>query len=109
MFSYDSIKRGKGPNNNSNNTEPVNATEPMKRAKTAVYVANSRKCRIIEEDDEGEPKIKMLAREDGSFSGDALVVFSREDSVTLAVNLMDGISSGIGRVGRRGRGEGGRR
>jgi len=30
-----------------------------------------------------------LASEDGSFSGDALVVFFKEDSVTLAVNLMD--------------------
>ena len=47
------------------------------------------RCGVIEEDDEGEPKIKMYAREDGSFSGDALVVFFKEDSVTLAVNLMD--------------------
>ena len=47
------------------------------------------KCGVIEEDDEGEPKIKMYAREDGSFSGEALVVFFKEDSVTLAVNLMD--------------------
>lgn len=47
------------------------------------------KCGVIEEDDGGEPKIKMYAREDGSFSGDALVVFFKEDSVTLAVNLMD--------------------
>lgn len=47
------------------------------------------KCGVIEEDDEGGPKIKMYAREDGSFSGDALVVFFKEDSVTLAMNLMD--------------------
>jgi len=47
------------------------------------------KCGVIEEDDEGEPKIKMYAREDGSFSGEALVVFFKEDSVTLALNLMD--------------------
>lgn len=47
------------------------------------------KCGVIEEDDEGESKIKMYAREDGSFSGEALVVFFKEDSVTLAVNLMD--------------------
>lgn len=43
----------------------------------------------MEEDDEGEPKVKMYAREDGSFSGEALVVFFKEDSVTLAVSLMD--------------------
>jgi len=47
------------------------------------------KCGVIEEDDEGEPKIKMYAREDGTFSGEALVVFFKEDSVTLALNLMD--------------------
>jgi len=47
------------------------------------------KCGVIEEDDQGEPKVKMYAREDGSFSGEALVVFFKEDSVTLAVNLMD--------------------
>ena len=47
------------------------------------------KCGVIEEDDGGEPKIKMYAREDGSFSGEALVVFFKEDSVTLALNLMD--------------------
>ena len=47
------------------------------------------KCGVIEEDDGGDPKIKMYAREDGLFSGEALVVFFKEDSVTLAVNLMD--------------------
>jgi HIV Tat-specific factor 1 len=47
------------------------------------------KCGVIEEDDQGEPKIKMYAREDGTFSGESLVVFFKEDSVTLAVNLMD--------------------
>jgi len=47
------------------------------------------KCGVTEEDDGGEPQIKMYAREDGSFNGEALVVFSKEDSVTLALNLMD--------------------
>jgi len=47
------------------------------------------KCGVIEEDEGGEPKIKLYAKEDGSFSGDALVVFFKEDSVTLAVNLLD--------------------
>jgi len=44
---------------------------------------------VIEEDDEGEPKVKMYARDDGSFAGEALVVFFKEDSVTLAINLLD--------------------
>ncbi len=47
------------------------------------------KCGVIEEDEDGEPKVKLYAREDGSFSGDALVVFFKEDSVSLAVNLLD--------------------
>lgn len=47
------------------------------------------KCGVIEEAEDGEPKVKLYAREDGSFSGDALVVFFKEDSVSLAVNLLD--------------------
>lgn len=47
------------------------------------------RCGVIEEDDEGEPKVKMYARDDGSFAGEALVVFFKEDSVTLAINLLD--------------------
>ena len=47
------------------------------------------KCGLIEEDDEGEPKVKMYAREDGTFSGEALVVYFKEDSVNLAINILD--------------------
>ena len=43
----------------------------------------------IGEGDEGEPKIKICAREDGSFSGEALVVSFMKVTVTLAMNLMD--------------------
>ena len=98
-----SIKRGKGSVNNSNNSKSADPSNPPKSSKnTAVYVTNLPrdtkieellerfgKCGVIEEGDDGEPKVKMYAREDGSFSGDALVVFFKEDSVTLAVNLMD--------------------
>lgn len=96
-----SIKRGKGSNSNDNH-KPVDASKPHKSKNTAVYVTNLPrdtkldellerfgKCGVIEEDDQGEPKVKMYARDDGSFSGDALVVFFKEDSVTLALNLMD--------------------
>lgn len=41
------------------------------------------------EDDSGEPKIKMYADDNGNFMGQALVVYFMEDSVTLAVNLLD--------------------
>lgn len=47
------------------------------------------KCGVIEEAEDGEPKVKLYAKEDGSFSGDALVVFFKEDSVILSVNLLD--------------------
>ncbi|KIY46207.1 hypothetical protein FISHEDRAFT_76048 [Fistulina hepatica ATCC 64428] len=47
------------------------------------------KCGVIEEDEAGEPKVKMYACEDGTFSGEALVVYFREDSVTLALNILD--------------------
>ena len=36
------------------------------------------KCGVIEEDDEGEPRIKIYAREDGSFSEEALVFFEKD-------------------------------
>lgn len=96
-----SIKRGKGTGNN-NGSKPTEGSKPTKSKNTAVYVTSLPrdteleellqrfgKCGVIEEDDEGEPKVKMYAREDGSFSGEALVVFFKEDSVTLALNLMD--------------------
>lgn len=47
------------------------------------------KCGVIEEDEEGEPKVKMYALEDGTFNGEALVVYFKEDSVTLALNILD--------------------
>jgi HIV Tat-specific factor 1 len=59
------------------------------------------KCGLIEEDDGGEPKVKMYAREDGSFSGEALVVFFKEDSVTLALNLMDEAELRLGQPSTR--------
>ena len=76
---------------------------------TAVYVTNLPldteadeiverfgKFGLIEEDDEGEPKVKLYATEDGSFSGEALVVFFKEESVILAVNLLDEAELRIG-------------
>jgi len=45
------------------------------------------KSGVINEDDEGGSKVKIYAREDGSFSGGGLVVFFEEDSVTPALNL----------------------
>jgi HIV Tat-specific factor 1 len=91
-----SIKRGKG-------TKADGKTAAERKSKnTAVYVTRLpldathdevierfSKCGLIEEDDDGDPKVKMYAREDGSFSGEALVVYFKEDSVMLAENLLD--------------------
>ena len=44
---------------------------------------------MIEEDEHGDPKVKMYAKEDGSFNGEALVVYFKEDSVALSINLLD--------------------
>jgi HIV Tat-specific factor 1 len=92
-----SIKRGR--NDKSNSDKPAGE---RKSKNTAVYVTSLpidteadelverfSKCGVIEEDDQGEPKVKMYASEDGSFSGDALVVYFKEDSVLLALNILD--------------------
>lgn len=76
--------------------------EERRSKNTAVYVTNLpsdtthdeivstfSKCGLIEEDDHGDPKVKLYAREDGSFSGEALVVYFKEESVGLALNIMD--------------------
>ena len=54
-----------------------------------------------EEDDEGEPKVKMYAREDGTFSGEALVVYFKEDSVMLAENMLDDAEFRLGEASSR--------
>lgn len=52
-------------------------------------VARFSKFGIIMEDDQGHPKVKLYAKEDGSFNGEALVVYFKEESVPLVVSLMD--------------------
>ncbi|KAH9002007.1 hypothetical protein EDB86DRAFT_2801070 [Lactarius hatsudake] len=93
-----SIKRGKGAKAASTGAAPP----PERKSKnTAVFVRlpfdatfdevveRFSKCGLIEEDDDGEPKVKMYARDDGTFSGEALVVYFKEESVTLAINILD--------------------
>jgi HIV Tat-specific factor 1 len=100
-------KRGKkGVNDGPNDYKPP----PSKN--TAVYVSHLPldatvdeiaerfgKFGVIMEDDAGEPKIKMYADENGNFIGDALVVYFMEDSVTLAVNLLDDAELRLGDSG----------
>ena len=59
------------------------------------------KCGLIEEDDDGEPKLKMYAREDGTFSGEALVVYFKEESVMLALNILDDAELRLGDASTR--------
>lgn len=90
-----SIKRGK----NEKKDKPL---AERKSKNTAVYVTGLphdaeqdeiierfSRCGVIEEDEDGDPKVKMYAKEDGSFNGEALVVYFKEDSVTLAINILD--------------------
>jgi HIV Tat-specific factor 1 len=56
---------------------------------------------LIMEDDEGKPKVKLYRSEDGNFTGEALVVYYKEESVELAVTLLDDAELRLGEVGTR--------
>ena len=105
-------KRGKkaAASSSSNN----GASTSSKSKNTAVYItglpwdtdadelaARFGKFGIIEEDDAGYPKVKLYAREDGTFSGDALVVYFKEESVDLAVTMLDDAELRIGEPASR--------
>ncbi|PSS37812.1 hypothetical protein PHLCEN_2v280 [Hermanssonia centrifuga] len=101
-----STKRGK---------KAGNGNKPERKSKnTAVYVTGLpvdtepdeiverfSKFGLIEEDDQGEPKVKMYAKEDGSFSGEALVVYFKEESVMLALNILDDAELRLGDASTR--------
>lgn len=87
-------KKSKAANNGS--------TETRQSKNTAVYVTGLppdttkdelvtrfSKCGLIMENDEGAPKVKLYGNEDGSFNGEALVVYFKEDSVSLALSILD--------------------
>lgn len=70
--------------------------------KTAVWVTNLppnatvetiasvfSKAGVLLIGDDGEPRIKLYYDDDGNFKGDALVMYFKEGSVTLAVTLLD--------------------
>ncbi|RPD78047.1 hypothetical protein L226DRAFT_531432 [Lentinus tigrinus ALCF2SS1-7] len=103
-------KRGKKAAPSNNNGASTSTAAPERKSKnTAIYitglpsdadadeiVARFGKFGIIEEDDEGFPKVKLYAREDGSFSGDALVVYFKEESVDLAITMLDDAELRVG-------------
>lgn len=77
--------------------------EPTKKPVTSVYVTGippdatveelnntfSKYGVIMEDLETGEPKIKIYRDENGVSKGDALVSYFKEESVPLAVNLLD--------------------
>ncbi|KAJ7084379.1 hypothetical protein B0H15DRAFT_784287 [Mycena belliarum] len=90
-----SIKRGrtdkkeKAPGERKSKNTAVYVTGLPLDTEPDELVERFQKCGVVEEDDEGEPKVKMYAKDDGTFSGEALVVYFKEDSVVLALNILD--------------------
>lgn len=48
------------------------------------------RCGVISEEiDGGKPRIKLYRNDDGSLKGDALIVYFRPESVSLAIQMLD--------------------
>ena len=41
------------------------------------------------ENDQAQPKVKLYAKDDGTFNGEALIVYFKEESVSLALSILD--------------------
>ncbi len=95
------MKRKKGDPQASNNEEGESA-KPAQSKNTAVFVSGLppdstfeelvvrfKPFGVLMEDDDEQPRIKLYAKEDGSFSGEALVVYFKEESVDLAIRMLD--------------------
>ncbi|KAJ1304654.1 hypothetical protein OPQ81_005795 [Rhizoctonia solani] len=106
-----SIKRGK---NNKGDKKEDPTVAPRKSKNTAVFVsslppdaqadeiaARFGRFGLIMEDDEGKPKVKLYHSENGTFTGEALVVYYKEESVDLAVTLLDDAELRLGEAGTR--------
>ncbi|GJJ06061.1 hypothetical protein Clacol_000249 [Clathrus columnatus] len=104
------IKRAKGSKAANNGA----TTETRQSKNTAVYItglppdttkdelaARFSKCGLIMENDDGDPKVKLYAKEDGSFNGEALVVYFKEDSVSLALSILDDAELRLGEAHTR--------
>lgn len=107
MTARDKKKRKRDGGGEEASTEPPRKKEPKNPSQaarnTAIYVTNlpldctvpqlrssfQSKCGVILESADGEPKIKLYTTPDGRPKGEALIVFLKEESVTLAMALMD--------------------
>ncbi|KAI0088025.1 hypothetical protein BDY19DRAFT_951560 [Irpex rosettiformis] len=111
---YTSSTLGQDPGPSKKGKKNKDKEGERKSKNTAVYVTGLppdtdsdelverfSRCGLIEEDDDGQPKVKLYARDDGSFSGEALVVYFKEDSVLLALNILDDAELRIGEPSTR--------
>lgn len=48
-----------------------------------------KKYGIIDQGADGRPRIKMYTNEEGKFNGEALIVYFKKDSISLAIRMMD--------------------
>ncbi|KAB8339096.1 hypothetical protein FH972_022032 [Carpinus fangiana] len=104
--------RCKAPNKRQKDTK-----DKPERKNTAVYVTSLpldvdvdevnetfSRCGVISEEiDSGKPRIKLYTKDDGSFKGDALVVYFRPESVQLAIQLLDDSDFRMGEEGPAGK------
>lgn len=62
------------------------------------------KCGVIaEEIDSGKPRIKLYTDDTGNFKGDALIVYFRQESVSLAIQMLDDTDFRFGAEGLSGK------
>lgn len=86
----------------SNNTNTENKKQRAAPPKTAVFVTGLPpdvsideiaevfgKCGVLLPNDEGGPKVKLYRDDQDNFKGEALVVYYKEASVSLAIQLLD--------------------
>lgn len=83
--------------------KPAPAKAPTERKNTAIYITGLptdadveeiqqvfSRCGVIAEEIDGQNKrIKMYKDEEGNFKGDALIMYFKPESVTLAVQMLD--------------------
>lgn len=90
-------KRQRSPNGEGSNKQQ------KRRINTSVYISGLpldctkdevakvfSRYGVLNEDDDGEPKVKMYAdTKTGMFKGEALVTYFKQESVELAINVLD--------------------
>ena len=123
---HTSIKRGKtnakgdyasnnnnNDNNNSNSGASSSSKPPPPSKNTAVFVsglppdttreeleARFKMCGVLMLDrDNEQSNIKMYADDQGAFTGEALVVYFKEESVDLAIRMLDEAELRLGEPG----------